>query len=197
METLTWIGPVNLSDFKESNDKSKFSSDNSYEDLKKCGLYLWCIELPDKTYGVYYVGAAPVKSIYKRINEEYWQVENKIVGMYFDLKYSEDKKHIIDFNILMTDNTTDKVLITDEIIKHNIKNTWIFYTAPTEDSLNKIKDTYKVSRPLYELEGALKNILRKNMESRKYYLSMEHPRFGIDYNKIENTFPEGIKIIGL
>lgn len=175
---LTWKGPIPFEKFKDSEICK------SHTDLNENGIYLFCIEENnnDDKFAVTYVGVASSYSIFDRISSWLKLTKNKGIGSYFryDSNSNEDELEII-----MTHFEGEN--IGDELIKHNIDKSFLFYTVPDETALKIIEELY---RPLYEIEGTIKNILRKKMGTRKYLISLEPPKYGINPNRIKNLLED-------
>jgi len=181
---LNWKGPFPFEKF------SNKEICNSNPDLNENGVYLYSLkEKNSDIYMVTYVGAAPIQSIFNRIFNEYSGTKNLKIGSY--LKHSiSDTNEELEIFIRIFDE------IDEDLIKHNIESHFIFYAVPDNDIISKLSQ--ELSDPFKEIEGALKNILRRKMESRKFLNILEHPKYNFNPKFIINSTEDPvIKIKGL
>lgn len=172
---LNWQGPIEFNKFENGNIcKNKPS-------LNETGLYLFTVEIKEKLFAVTYVGAAPVYPIYYRVSTWYKMTKSKKVGSYLYFKEDALDKQL-DYKLTIFDGNE----IDDKMIEHNLQTPFIFYCPINECQIKELNEKFGELNHIRELEGALKNKLRRKMESRKYLLSFEHAKYGISDKKIIN-----------
>lgn len=179
--TINWKGPIPFSGFIKENE-----NDDSFKDLMKNGLYLFCLKRKNGSYAVTYVGAAPSSTIFNRVSNWYKLTIKKQSGMYVDFNLDDENNELLDIYLTDIENI-------DNLIEKN-EEFEIFYAVIENKKHAFVKD---VARPIFELEGSIKNILRKHMDSRKYLLSLEPPKYRLDFKNIINRVEENQIIIGL
>lgn len=144
--TLTWRGPYPLENLKDE------LSPEDKQEAKEHGVYLYCLEREGR-YHVFYIGAAPKRTILERLEEE-------------RRDYTGHHSSLVDINSFAKDGKLDVVWINDydmgepdaDLIETNIGSSRIFFAA--------------AEHPVV-IEGALQVHFWRTMETRKYLLTQK------------------------
>jgi hypothetical protein len=200
---LNWKGPIRFSDIKDYNSLMV-----NYGDIQNDGVYIFCVKIDNKpeTYAVVNVGKSesPKKSsnIYKRLSAWYDCIQNgwgtfikqdnfidNILTGDLELEYGGGPKNYGCYKIEH---------ISDDLRKFNLNCTYIFYCVIDKEVKQTITKelSNEISTPIEQLEGSLKNLLSRKMNTRKYYISLEYPRYTLHDSKILNIVQNNSKILG-
>lgn len=182
---LEWFGPIPHIDFK--NEKII----NDYPKLVNKGLYLICLFNPfSKEYLITYIGSAEKGNtcIYNRVN--YWFNAKNCTF----LKISKDNNEIV--VDIANENIYDDE-IDENLRKDNIEKSFIFFAIPRPEDLNMIKEQRGIVYQIRQIEGGLRHLIRRKMESRKYDITTENAGWRVKPYEIKNIIvKEGIRILG-